>query len=265
MASHNKPRTNARKSAARAIQQKTGLRYKKALAILGDPAPAHRIVTAPGIPTQSGQIMVASALDAVTAAQNTLVVPPPTPEKHKQMPDWRRRLQLSNALPEHNNIEASAILSAAALELTSRQAVVHRGMYLVASHATAARTATPEPGPESFTFELQDNSFLTQTLADRSMTTRFPEPLPPHDRDTQWAQSLLTHLHNLRQQLSPLRGTPVDELRSVIDHLVWWLTGEHRAAHLGAQIAERFHGSGLREDIPELRGHPVQPAEFDES
>ena len=34
---------------------------------------------------------------------------------------------------------------------------------------------------------------------------------------------------------------------------------------LGSRIATRFEGAGLTEDIPELRGQPVRPAQFDES
>lgn len=34
---------------------------------------------------------------------------------------------------------------------------------------------------------------------------------------------------------------------------------------LGSRIASRFRGEGLTEDIPELRGQPVVPAQFDES
>ncbi|SHQ47798.1 FitA-like ribbon-helix-helix domain-containing protein [Mycobacteroides abscessus] len=34
---------------------------------------------------------------------------------------------------------------------------------------------------------------------------------------------------------------------------------------LGSRIAARFTGEGLTEDIPELRGQPAQPAQFDES
>jgi plasmid stability protein len=32
---------------------------------------------------------------------------------------------------------------------------------------------------------------------------------------------------------------------------------------LGSRIASRFAGAGLNEEIPELRGHGVAPAEFD--
>jgi plasmid stability protein len=31
---------------------------------------------------------------------------------------------------------------------------------------------------------------------------------------------------------------------------------------LGTRIAKRFAGIGLKEDIPELRGHPAKPADF---
>lgn len=34
-------------------------------------------------------------------------------------------------------------------------------------------------------------------------------------------------------------------------------------AKLGSRIAARFSGVGLREEIGELRGQPVQPAQFD--
>jgi plasmid stability protein len=36
-------------------------------------------------------------------------------------------------------------------------------------------------------------------------------------------------------------------------------------ARLGSRIAARFEGSGLTEDIPELRGQSVRPADFNES
>ena len=32
---------------------------------------------------------------------------------------------------------------------------------------------------------------------------------------------------------------------------------------LGTRIAERFRGLGITEDIPELRGYPVKPADLD--
>ncbi|HEX7677458.1 MAG TPA: toxin-antitoxin system [Thermoanaerobaculia bacterium] len=32
---------------------------------------------------------------------------------------------------------------------------------------------------------------------------------------------------------------------------------------LGTRLAARFRGIGLKEEIPELRGYPVEPIEFD--
>ena len=34
-------------------------------------------------------------------------------------------------------------------------------------------------------------------------------------------------------------------------------------APLGSRLAARFSGLGLSEDIPELRGHPARPADFE--
>jgi antitoxin FitA len=39
---------------------------------------------------------------------------------------------------------------------------------------------------------------------------------------------------------------------------------EKPAGGLGREIAARFRGIGLEEDIPEWRGFPVEPAQFDE-
>jgi plasmid stability protein len=39
---------------------------------------------------------------------------------------------------------------------------------------------------------------------------------------------------------------------------------DDRPARLGSRIAARFQGMGLTEDISELRGQPVQPAQFNE-
>jgi plasmid stability protein len=34
-------------------------------------------------------------------------------------------------------------------------------------------------------------------------------------------------------------------------------------APLGSRLAARFSGLGLKEDIPELRGQPARPADFE--
>lgn len=39
---------------------------------------------------------------------------------------------------------------------------------------------------------------------------------------------------------------------------------EKPAGGLGSEIAARFRGIGLEEDIPEWRGFPAEPAKFDE-
>ncbi|HEX9459973.1 MAG TPA: toxin-antitoxin system [Thermoanaerobaculia bacterium] len=36
-----------------------------------------------------------------------------------------------------------------------------------------------------------------------------------------------------------------------------------RSVGLGTRLAARFRGIGLKEEIPELRGYPVEPIEFD--
>lgn len=52
-----------------------------------------------------------------------------------------------------------------------------------------------------------------------------------------------------------------EEVREILRNAV---KEEDRAVlGLGSQIAALFHGIGLEEEIPELRGHPVKPAEFD--
>ena len=40
--------------------------------------------------------------------------------------------------------------------------------------------------------------------------------------------------------------------------------GRQPAAGLGSEIAALFAGSGLDADIPELRGHAIRPADFDD-
>lgn len=53
-----------------------------------------------------------------------------------------------------------------------------------------------------------------------------------------------------------------EEVREILRNAV---RGEERApARLGSWIAARVGDVGLEEDIPELRGNPVRPAQFDE-
>jgi antitoxin FitA len=53
-----------------------------------------------------------------------------------------------------------------------------------------------------------------------------------------------------------------EEIRDILRNAV---KDEGRARKgLGTEIAELFRGVGLKEPIPELRGHPVKPYKFDE-
>jgi plasmid stability protein len=46
-------------------------------------------------------------------------------------------------------------------------------------------------------------------------------------------------------------------IRNAVEH------DEVKPVGLGTLLAERFRGIGVEEEIPELRGHPVVPIEFD--
>lgn len=51
-----------------------------------------------------------------------------------------------------------------------------------------------------------------------------------------------------------------EEVREILRDAV---KDQHRPrAGLGTRIAARFAGLGLKEEIPELRGHPARPARF---
>ena len=53
-----------------------------------------------------------------------------------------------------------------------------------------------------------------------------------------------------------------EEVREILRNAV--KDEEHAREGLGTRIAARFRGIGLEEDIPEWRGYPARPAEFDE-
>jgi plasmid stability protein len=66
------------------------------------------------------------------------------------------------------------------------------------------------------------------------------------------------------QRLAHQHGRSTEEeVREILRNAV--RNVDDRPERLGSRIASRFKGVGLTEDIPELRGHPVQPAQFDES
>lgn len=52
-----------------------------------------------------------------------------------------------------------------------------------------------------------------------------------------------------------------EEVREILRNAVR-SDGDNREG-LGSRIAARFRRIGLKEDIPELRGHPVEPMVFD--
>jgi plasmid stability protein len=54
-----------------------------------------------------------------------------------------------------------------------------------------------------------------------------------------------------------------EEVREILRNAV--RNVDQPAQRLGSRIAARFEGAGLNDDIPELRGNPVQAADFDES
>lgn len=52
-----------------------------------------------------------------------------------------------------------------------------------------------------------------------------------------------------------------EEVREILRAAVH--TGQPAPVKLGSAISGRFRGQGLRDDITELRGQTVQPAQFD--
>ncbi|MCX8559073.1 hypothetical protein OS121_28945 [Mycolicibacterium mucogenicum] len=71
--------------------------------------------------------------------------------------------------------------------------------------------------------ELPDSPSSTSTWNIRAVDTWLTKPLAAHDRNSPWAQALTEQLRELRRQLQPFRGAPVDEMRSVVDRLDRWL------------------------------------------
>ncbi|QZY47765.1 FitA-like ribbon-helix-helix domain-containing protein [Mycolicibacterium austroafricanum] len=52
-----------------------------------------------------------------------------------------------------------------------------------------------------------------------------------------------------------------EEVREILRNAVRGV--DEAPSRLGSRIAARFSGRGLDVDIPELRGNPVRPAQFD--
>jgi antitoxin FitA len=66
------------------------------------------------------------------------------------------------------------------------------------------------------------------------------------------------------QRLARQHGRSTEEeVREILRNAVRNI--DDRPGQLGSRIASRFKGAGLTEDIPELRGESVQPAQFDDA
>lgn len=214
-----KKSNNARKSAALAIQRQTGLRYKKALAVLDDaaPTPVPRIITADRFDPLTGSAVLSCVLVGVQAAIEALEVPPPRPA---WAPDWWQPSQgWLRANSACHNDKAYMILCAIQAELLA--------WTVAAQHAFTVDQATSFglKGSASLRVELPAGI----ALAEQSAVARVVEPLAPAERDSPWARFVVERLDELHQQLLPFHGAPVDEMRSVSGHLQRWLTGSEAA------------------------------------
>ena len=66
------------------------------------------------------------------------------------------------------------------------------------------------------------------------------------------------------QRLARQHGRSTEEeVREILRNAV--RSVDEPPGRLGSRIASRFEAAGLNEDIPELRGQPVRPAQFEES
>jgi plasmid stability protein len=79
------------------------------------------------------------------------------------------------------------------------------------------------------------------------------------------AQFLVRHLDDdvkaKLQRRARLHGRSTEEeVRDILRNAV---KDEGTQAPLGSRLAARFAGLGLTEDIPELRGEPARPADFE--
>jgi plasmid stability protein len=64
-----------------------------------------------------------------------------------------------------------------------------------------------------------------------------------------------------KRALSHGRSTK-EEVREILRNAV--RTEDNARPGLGTRLANRFRGIGLEQEIPELRGCPAEPADFDE-
>lgn len=219
-----KPRNNARKAAARACQRETGLSYNQALAAIKKPPAARRVVTATGVDSYSGSTVLSGVLATVRAAMEALEVPPARPE---WAPEWWKPSRLTSAW-ERRNDDAYMILAAVCDELTTWLAMAEAAA--IDREVAHMNTNVGDVGDVGFTTHngaaLRLELPATSSVATLASAGRSSEPLASVDRDSGWSQHLLALLYQVRQQLAPFTGAPVDELRAEIDRLVRWLTAD---------------------------------------
>lgn len=208
---------NARKSAARAIQRKTGLRYKKALAALDNPVPASRIITADGLAPFTASAVLSSVLLGVQIALEALEIPPPRPA---WAPDWWKPSRLGANWACHNDTAAIAL----------REILVELLAWCAAAEHAAAAAQLEFGfmkglglGGASLRMELPAGGALAHS------EEHLREPLAPAERDSPWARFVVERLDELLEQLLPFRGAPVDDLRSLSGQLQRWLTDREAA------------------------------------
>ncbi len=68
-------------------------------------------------------------------------------------------------------------------------------------------------------------------------------------------------IENLRQRASSHGRSLDEEVREILREV--GTSESSTSVGLGTRLAARFRDIGLKEDIPELRGYPVVPFEFD--
>jgi plasmid stability protein len=68
-------------------------------------------------------------------------------------------------------------------------------------------------------------------------------------------------LEKLQQRARSHGRSAEEEAREILREAV--ISKSDAQVGLGTQLAEIFHGVGIEEEIPELRGYPFEPFEFD--
>jgi plasmid stability protein len=66
----------------------------------------------------------------------------------------------------------------------------------------------------------------------------------------------------LRRRASSHGRSLDEEVREIVRNAAE--SEEAKPAGLGTRLAARFRGIGLEQEIPELRGYPAEPADFDD-